>query len=332
VNRGNEDAGILIASRKDNTTGCHKLHNEVNEDHPYKERGVNKMAKSRMMVCRVTFKQNIGHIGKDLVVMGVHGHYRTMKIEWRDAWVAFWDRMAGLVLLYGIHFMMGDFNMSLTEVPNQLRSRGVVCECVAWYPWRLKGEPAGQTNEAIAELVSCQPLGLDSMGIFFVGGNVKVKMDWDFNKIDLLSAVADDRGNPQSQPCMDLTEFEGMNTPGQVWTAFRSKKYAETVKDKDLKARLTDLLTPSTTQAELDAIQRPEGSRYCPRLKLKSRHLEVDEWLVNGQVHNGAHMPLAVWTDNESARSEAAAKARATKSRSKQWERKAMGIGERREA
>jgi hypothetical protein len=131
---------------------------------------------------------------------------------------------------------------------------------------------------------------------------------------------------------MDLTEFEGMNVPGQVWTAYRSKKYSETVKDKDLKARLTDLLKPSTTPAELDAIPRREGSRYCPHLKLKSRHLEVDEWLVNGQVHNGAHMPLAVWTDNESARSEAAAKARATKSRSKQWERKAMGIGERREA
>ena len=339
VIRGNEDAGILIASRKDNTDACLLLHNEVFHAHEYKEKSVRKMAKDRIMVAKVNFKQNVGHIGKDVVVMGVHGNFRTMKIEWRDQWNAFWDRMAAYVGRYGVNFIAGDFNMSLTEVPNQLSSRGVVCECVAWYPWRLKGEPAGQTNEAIADLVSCQPLGLDSMGIFFVGGNVKVKMDWDFNKIYLLSAVADDRGMiVPGRPCMDLTEFEGYNVPGQVWTAYRSKKYAEKVEDKDLEARLTDLLMPSTTQAELDAIQRTEGSRYCPHLKLKSRILEVDEWLVNGQVHNGAHMPLAMWTDNESARSEAAAKARATKARGKKWkgieegkQRKHMSTGERRE-
>ena len=32
-----------------------------------------------MLVCKIGFTQNIGHLGKEIVVCGVHGHNRTMK-------------------------------------------------------------------------------------------------------------------------------------------------------------------------------------------------------------------------------------------------------------
>ena len=154
---------------------------EVHEDLKYKQNGTPKMAKTRIQVCRVSFKQNIGHLGKDVVVAGVHGHFYTMKIKWPEQWSDFWDRLVELVKRLGIHFLAGDFNMSLTEVPKQLRSRGITCDCVAWYPW--KGDGAQTCNNAeISALSRGQPLGFDSCGIFYIGGRVEVITDWICNR------------------------------------------------------------------------------------------------------------------------------------------------------
>ena len=153
VVRGSEDqAAVLIAARKDNTTSLESLEYEVYSDHTYTEKGKPKQARSRMLVCTVGFKQNVGHLGKEMVFCGVHGHYRTMKKEWPTAWDAFWDRFASVIKLIGVHFMVGDFNMSLTEVPKELRSRGIEWDCVAWYLWQY--EP-GDTHHLPS-------LGLDS--------------------------------------------------------------------------------------------------------------------------------------------------------------------------
>ena len=95
VVRGNEQkAALLIAARKDVATNLNSLEYEVNDDHAYNEKRITKQARSRILVCQVLFKQNIGHIGKEVVVAGVHGHYRTMKFEWPDAFKTFWDRLA----------------------------------------------------------------------------------------------------------------------------------------------------------------------------------------------------------------------------------------------
>ena len=90
-----------------------------------------------MLTCRAGFKQNVGHLGTEIVVCGVHGHNRTMKLEFGPTvWKNYWDQLAEEIQEFGIKFVAGDFNMSLTEVPNQLRSRGIQCDCVAWYPWQ----------------------------------------------------------------------------------------------------------------------------------------------------------------------------------------------------
>ena len=146
VVRGAEsEAAVLIAARKDNTTFLECLEYEVHHDNDYKEKGKTRKARSRMLVCRVGFKQNVGHLGKELAVCGVHGHNRTMKFEWPQALQDFWDRLAAKIHAHRFQFLAGDFNMSVTEVVKQLRSRGIQSDCIAWYPWQhMASELHGQ--------------------------------------------------------------------------------------------------------------------------------------------------------------------------------------------
>ena len=117
------------------------------------------MARTRIMVSRITFKQNIGHLGKQVVVAGVHGQQLTMKIKWKEVWDSFWDRLAGLIRSHGVHFLAGDFNMSLTEVPKQLTKRWLLCDCIAWFSWvhentRLADQLTPSTNDETLEDVT----------------------------------------------------------------------------------------------------------------------------------------------------------------------------------
>ena len=300
VQRGNEAEAILIAARKDVTTHLDCLEYDVYPDHPYTRKGRGKAATSRIMVCKVWFKQNIGHIGKEIVVAGVHGHRRTMKFEWPEALSRFWDRLASKIRSHGVHFIAGDFNMAFTEVVKQLRSRGLTADCCAWYLWR---------HDTMK--VHDQALGLDSCGIFYIGGMVQVSLPWNLAHIDTLTAV----GEELETTTLDV--YGGQNHPGQHWSAFRSKKFKEADADKCLRARLTDLLTPSTAVADLEGLPKRPGVHYCPYLRLKQRPLDKNEWLVNDGYHNGAHFPLCVFTNNARARSAEKALERAVKYKGK---------------
>ena len=94
------------------------------------------MATSRSMIVQYKSKQMVGHLGYDFNVMASHGNNNTMRLEWRDPWNEWFDRHAQFARTYNIKFWCGDFNMSPTEVPNQLRSRGIHADCCAWYPWK----------------------------------------------------------------------------------------------------------------------------------------------------------------------------------------------------
>ena len=304
VVRGNEeDAAVLIAARKDNCTYVECLDYDLNFDHWYKEKKKNKKAYTRMLSCKVGFKQNVGHLGKSVNCMGVHAHCRTMKIEWRQVYEEFWDRCAEKIRHYDIEIMAGDFNMSLTRVVPELSRRGLQCDCIAWYPW-------------IHKTVKChdQPLGFDSCGVFFIGGNVQVKLHWDLSHLDILTAVADDL----HEDC-GLDRYGPGSVPGQPWQCYRSQAHDESVGDKNLQARLTELLTPSTPQEYLDQIPKRSGKFYCPYMRFRQKPLAVHEWLVDGKdLHNGAHFPECVFTHNASARSKDRQEARSARFRASQ--------------
>ena len=86
------------------------------------------------------------------------------------------DRLAAHVRKFRVKFVAGDFNMALTEVCKQLGNRGIVCDCVAWYPWKHVPQATTLGTQAVvADLVAAkeqdigrngQRLGFDSCGIF----------------------------------------------------------------------------------------------------------------------------------------------------------------------
>ena len=156
-------------------------------------------------------------------------------------------------------------------------------------------------------------IGIDSCGIFMVDkhSNIGVALQWGPDSIDPItgavvppqSAVADDAGPAFRR---ELHAYNFGNTPGQHWTCFCSgKEHASLQGDSAKFARsLHDLLDPATTQDVLALIQKPAGMTGCGYLKVKQKFMDPKEWLVDGEVHNGAHFPLCIFTVAEGHRSE----------------------------
>ena len=312
VVRGNEEkCAILIAVRKDTCSALLLLDHQVHADVTYVDRKTKKniCGLSRFLTCNVTFKQTIGHLGNEIVVCGVHGNSYTMKMKPRKAWVQFFDLLHDKIQKYGIQFLAGDFNMSVTQVTVQLRSRGWKVDCVAWYPWMHD-----------TEHLFGQYLGFDSCAIFYIGGTVEVKMTWELGDIDILAAVAEPEVavEPESEDRV-LKVYSNLHTPGRPWKCYRSVKHDEEEKHKDLRAMLRDLLTPSTSPEELQSISRG-STHYAPYLRIKQKPMNTADWLVDGQLPLGAHFPLCAFTNNARARSKEKAKER-------YWKFKGKGKG-----
>ena len=293
VVRGNEEeCAVLIAARKDNCSYLQLLDYDPHPDHIYRAKGKHRIATTRTLICQVGFKQNVGHIGKNAVVCGVHGHAMTMRGKWPRVLDEFWKRLAAQIKKYGVQILAGDFNMSMTNVIPKLRSHGIQCDCIAWYPWVHK-----------THRHNGQPLGFDSCAIFYIGGNVQSQLHWGLQHLNTLTAVA---ATSNKDVFAQFDVYAGKNPPGQTWDCYRTPvaPYVQ----KDLSARLVDLLTPSNQQWELDAIKRRHWNSYCPYLRFKQKPLDRKEWLsglVNGKQENGAHSILCVYTNNSRARSAA---------------------------
>ena len=79
---GQEEKTVLVAARTDTCTGLQMLHFDVHHDHRYRIKGKEQVARTRTLICNASFKQNVGHLGTEIAVCVVHGHNRTMKMEW----------------------------------------------------------------------------------------------------------------------------------------------------------------------------------------------------------------------------------------------------------
>ena len=123
-------------------------------------------------------------------------------------------------------------------------------------------------------------------------------MPWTFSSWQATSTVAG------KHPTLHV--YSGQNFPGQPWRCYRSHSEDEKPEDADLGARSGDLLTRSTTPEDLDMIERRTGANYCAYPRFKQKSMAQYFWLVGGQLHNGAHYPLCVFTKNSGGRSAAA--------------------------
>ena len=160
-----------MAVRTDVATGIECLHYAVHDDFSYTANKKHCVARTRMMVSKISYKQNMGHFGKSLVVMCVHGHCRTMKREKPAKLDEFWDRLAAVIIKYDVKILTGDFNMSLTQVPIELKKRNVFVTCAAWTPWYMK-------NGADIIEIACKSahIGIDSCGTFMVDQQRNMKV------------------------------------------------------------------------------------------------------------------------------------------------------------
>ena len=60
---------------------------------------------TKILICAFTWKQNIGHLGKRIVVMGLHGHYRTMNMQFgQDVNNKLWRHIYEKIMEWNVNF------------------------------------------------------------------------------------------------------------------------------------------------------------------------------------------------------------------------------------
>ena len=90
-----------------------------------------------------------------------------------------------------------------------------------------------------------------------------------FPPYKVLTAVAGDMDRKCADTqCEPLRVYEGTSHPGQHGGCYKKKQFKEADAEKNLKARLEELLQPSTSERDLNQIPHRKGMCYCPYLLL----------------------------------------------------------------
>ena len=78
---------------------------------------------------------------KNVTVGVMHMHRSVAKKEngFKHAHNIWWPFLADKLRTNNVQFLCGDANMSMFKVVPELRSRGVYCNLVSWYPWLQEG-------------------------------------------------------------------------------------------------------------------------------------------------------------------------------------------------
>ena len=198
----------------------------------------------------------------------------------------FWPLLAKEMKYHEVQVLMGDFNMSLFKVVPELRSHGIQATLISWFPWRAEG-----SGEVMA----------DSCGIF--------------------SLTHADEIAPSVQPNI-LVEDMVATLPPILKNAGPGQTLATYLpKDIDLSKKIYDSLEPLPIKIEEEDETQSAAVAETEKipLKWKGKPLDVEIWRYKGEHHKGSHFPLALFTDNQSRRSEQAYCRRSDKSKNKRW-------------
>ena len=214
---------ILMAARTNVCEEIEQLHTASWCDGTWRVNGKLKTATTRVMICKFKWKQNIGHLGNEVTVMGVHGHYKTMNMYFAaKVNNELWSKIHALIVEHNVNFLVGDWNMSLPQVVPRLSELGLRVDLCAWYPW------LHETQEKDGFY-----FGMDSCAMFYIGGDVACQLIWDYYSIgDILKdAACDPKQRPRSRqygPVFDVycgeKNGETCNVPGKLWDKFKNKK------------------------------------------------------------------------------------------------------------
>ena len=288
VVRMNEDGknAILIAARTTLFKGV-----ELLCDRNFKERD---KKQTRLLICKATLKKPVANIGETIVIAGFHGNNETMKRTYPSDAEYVWRETARLLKYHQVDLFAGDFNMWMLQVPNTLRQFGITCDTIAYYPFEL--------GPAVADPRFVCRVGLDSMAMFWLGGNVEAMVNWPYNHIDRLKD-AGRIGRIKSDFGEWLDTYEGAGTyPGFHWARYRATdRKVEPDTAKNFEKSMTEFLSHSTTVEDWAAKFKTDGARSW--LRLKQKKCEPEYFHVGGQYFGGTHLPLRVFTEGASARS-----------------------------
>ena len=301
--RGNEEVSVLLGVRSAVAESLELLSWRRIHEGTYNSKNTSKRkmnAYTRWLVGKITMKNQVGYMGRELRVAVCHLHFQVGNKNkgFRRNNDHFWKFVRDELVKHNVQVLMGDFNMSLFKVVPELRSCGVRISLAAWYPWRTNGD---------------QPMA-DSCGIFMVNLEAVVTPKFDF------SILSDDAW-------WELDEHEENGGPGQSLQTYLPKA-------QDITEKLRDSLEPAVAddgagkgkpQEKGDPTQNPavagikgggksKGKRTC--LTVREKRLDLAVWRFRGDNHKGSHFPLAAFTNNVGRRSEERFIARAEKCRS----------------
>ena len=264
-------------------------------DGTYNIRGKVMRAYIRLLIVKIMLKNHVGHMGNEVRVAVCHLHHMTGKKRagFRRMHDAFWKYLADKCRRYGVHVLMGDFNMSLFKVVPELRSRGIHAQLCSWFPW---------VSEDDHSLMS------DSCGIFFLmpcAVKRHISLDMVEKEFDKLIKLPMNGG------------------PGQTLKAYLPNSKNNIAKIKD-----SMIPVPVAEEGEYepgeyaDAVAAPTTAQSAVAdkkvFKVREKALDPNIWMYQGANHKGSHFPLCAFTNSEGRRSEESFVKRQERQRRKQ--------------
>ena len=213
----------------------------------------------------------------------------------------YWDWIWDKIQRFEVQVLMGDFNMSFFRVIPELRSRGAVVDMGAWYPWKsLEGEPMSD---------SCGILFVNTPGVYTLAKGLGDLHDRD--RTGLLtrpSAVAE----TGEEHVGDYDRIKANAGPGMPLNTYLPKS-------RDLEAKLSPSLTPSTASVAAQVAASPESDRKVAGIKIREKRLRAAIWRCNGVHQPGIHFPICVFTNNVGRRSPWKLQERQKKKQARFW-------------
>ena len=279
--RGCEEISVLIGLRATMGNQLSLVSWDRRFEGTYKRKTKSLDAYTRVLVARVVLDNPVACIGREHNVMVVHLHHHLANNKWPNKLNAFWPWLAEKLREHDVKVLMGDFNMAFFMVIPELRSRGVVIDLAAWYPWKAR-----EDGEAMS----------DSCGIFFLNAPGEYRLHRALEDLH----DTDARGILSDADVMHTVDYDLIprkSGPGQPLDLYLPKA-------ADLREKIKPSLTAShqslATLAEAraaGAARRP-NAHTCSHLRVKEKRLDEALWAPGGANVKGSHFPICAFTNN----------------------------------
>lgn len=307
----------LTAVRASMAEEINRLQWYWNMDGRWKQNGVLKVARSRVLVCEIRWRRRLANMHR-LVHANVHFHHKTAKRHtgFAEAHTTFFRHLHGMIVQHDVRILSGDFNMSVFQTISILRGMGLVIDLGAIYPWK----PA-HVNEPYS----------DSSAIFLIGGCQDIRLRFSLASFGDYGGGSSSSQQPVPDPAVAPADGDGDRSHGsgsiQELDVFeKGQGYAlGSYLPKNRRAFAETIVAMFTKTTDLDPLLK-DSPHLLPRWKQKLINIEMFD-PSNELFQSGAHMPLLGFLGKAPTRSDAKLTERETKRREKLKAKRHHGHG-----